>query len=158
MNFSKKIEKQEKQIQELLANIKSRLPELEAFLSSINDHWCYEDLVYRLYHQSFKVYLRFPIKEAVKLLNSLAPDLSKTRLLVELPAHPLLRQILSEVPDGFDQAHNQDWGKFTRPIVEAALHLKYFIEMAVKYGKELDEPPNMMPSGWATLLYYYGLR
>jgi hypothetical protein len=30
--------------------------------------------------------------------------------------------------------------------------------MAVKYGSELEEPPNPMPSGWAALLYLYNLR
>lgn len=153
MNYSEKVLKQEKQIQELLANIKSRLPELEAFLSSINDHWCYEDLIYRFYHQSFKVYLRFPIKDAVKLLNSLAP-----KEIEDLPWPVFLKEILAEVPEEFDISHNQEWGKHTRPIVEAALHLKFFVEMAVKYGKELDFAPNTMPSGWAALLYYYGLR
>lgn len=27
--------------------------------------------------------------------------------------------------------------------------------MAVKYAQELDEPPCLMPSGWAALLYFY---
>lgn len=137
----------------LLKNIKSRLPELEKFLASINDHWCYEDLLYRFYHQSFKVYLRFPINEAVELLNSLAPEGVEN-----LPCIPFLREILADVPKGFDISHNENWGKHTRPIIEASLHLKFFIEMAVKYGKELSESPNMLPSGWAALLYYYGLR
>jgi hypothetical protein len=32
------------------------------------------------------------------------------------------------------------------------------LEMAVKYGKELERPPNFLPSGWAALLYLYDLR
>ena len=27
-----------------------------------------------------------------------------------------------------------------------------------KYGRELDEPPDSLPSGWAAVLYLYGLR
>jgi hypothetical protein len=30
--------------------------------------------------------------------------------------------------------------------------------MAVRYGKELTEPPLMLPSGWAAFLYLYNLR
>jgi hypothetical protein len=30
--------------------------------------------------------------------------------------------------------------------------------MAVKYGRELEYPPRVMPSGWAALLYLYNLR
>lgn len=137
----------------LLVNIKGSLPRLENFLKEINGHWVYEDLLYRFYHQSYKVYACFPIQDAVNLLNSLSPYIS-----TDLPAEPMLRQILSEIPSKFEMSHNNDWGKYTRPIVEASLHLKYFIEMAVKYGKELEAPPEALPSGWASLLYYYGLR
>jgi hypothetical protein len=30
--------------------------------------------------------------------------------------------------------------------------------MVTKYGKELKEPPQLMPSGWAAVLELYGLR
>ena len=40
----------------LLARIKQRLPELEELLAEIEDHWGEEDGVYRLYHQSYKVF------------------------------------------------------------------------------------------------------
>lgn len=46
----------------------------------------------------------------------------------------------------------------TRPIVEAFFHARFFVEMAVKYGSELTEPPQPMPGGWAALLYLYDLR
>jgi hypothetical protein len=32
------------------------------------------------------------------------------------------------------------------------------LEMAVKYGRELDEPTDSLPSGWAAFLYLYNLR
>src|SRR5262249_10513569 len=41
---------------ELLANIQARWAELAKLLDDINAHWVYEDLIYRFYHQSFKVY------------------------------------------------------------------------------------------------------
>jgi hypothetical protein len=58
---------------ELLANIKSRLPELAKVLSEVNSHWVYEDLVYRFYHQSLKVYdIQGVTQRVVELLWSLA--------------------------------------------------------------------------------------
>jgi hypothetical protein len=39
-----------------------------------------------------------------------------------------------------------------------ALHARYMLEMAVKYGIELDGTPRFLPSGWAALLYLYDLR
>src|SRR2546426_101441 len=41
---------------ELLANIQARWSELADLLEEVSSHWVYEDLVYRFYHQSFKVY------------------------------------------------------------------------------------------------------
>ena len=113
----------------LLKNIKDELPRLESFLKSINDHWCYEDLIYRFYHQSYKIYYRFPIKEAIDILNSLSPMAPED--LGELPNHPFLKGILADIPEKFEPCHNENWCKYTRPIVEASLHLKFFIEMAV---------------------------
>jgi len=51
-----------------------------------------------------------------------------------------------------------DWLSATRPKLEAFFHAKFMLEMAVKYGSELKEPPQGLPSGWAALLYLYDLR
>ena len=53
---------------------------------------------------------------------------------------------------------NEHWPDVTRPILEAFFHSKYFLEMAVKFGRSLEHPPRLMPSGWAALLYLYNLR
>ena len=59
---------------ELLANIKSHLPELTALLQEMNSPWFYEDSIYRFYHQSFKVYaLQNETKKIVEALKSVAP-------------------------------------------------------------------------------------
>jgi hypothetical protein len=42
--------------------------------------------------------------------------------------------------------------------VEAFLHTQYFLEMAVRYGRQLEHPPRHLPSGWAAFLYLYNLR
>lgn len=52
----------------------------------------------------------------------------------------------------FKNFHNKNWDKHTRIFLEAFFHAKYFLEMAVKYGKELKNAPSNMPSGWAALL------
>lgn len=53
---------------------------------------------------------------------------------------------------------NENWLEATRPILEAFFHARYFLEMAVNYGRILEHPRRVMPSGWAALLYLYNLR
>jgi len=136
----------------LVKNLKAALPDLEKLLEEVNGHWCYEDGVYRFYHQSFKVwYLQESVKGIVARLQALAPD------------KPLNSWFMKIVADGtakqFEMSDNQRWLEAARPIVEAFLHTKYFLEMAVKYGKELsDTPPSCLPSGWAAFLYLYNMR
>jgi hypothetical protein len=43
-------------------------------------------------------------------------------------------------------------------MLQAFFHARYFLEMACKYGKELESPPQFMPSGWAAVVYLYDLR
>lgn len=45
----------------------------------------------------------------------------------------------------------------TRPILEAFFHARYFLEMAVRYAG-LEAPPQALSSGYAALLYLFGLR
>ncbi len=58
----------------------------------------------------------------------------------------------------FDYSVNKMWTQTTRPIVEAFFHAKFFLEMMFKYGTELTHAPDLMPSGWAALLYFFNLR
>jgi hypothetical protein len=113
----------------------------------------YEDLVYRFYHQSFKVYyLQEHTKAIVEALKSLAPSGATFT--------PMFEEIYHAGASGkqFEMKHNQQWTSHTRVFLEAFFHAKYFLEMAVKYGKELDTAPSIMPSGWAALLCLYDLR
>jgi len=79
-----------------------------------------------------------------------------------LPGRKLNEYFIQIVAEGtgkaFSPQHNQIWLETTRPIVEAFFHARYFLQMAVKYGRELEYPPRVMPSGWAALLYLYNLR
>jgi hypothetical protein len=138
---------------ELLANIKANLPDLEKLLDEVCSHWVYEDRVYRFYHQSFKVYdIQAVTKKIVDALWRLAP--------AGATMNPMFEEIYQAGAGGkrFEIEHNKDWAAHTRVFLEAFFHAKYFLEMAVQYGKELDKAPEMLPSGWAGLLYFYNLR
>ena len=138
---------------QLLANIKSQLPELVTLLNEMNSHWCYEDPIYRFYHQSFKVYnLQKETKKIVEALKSITPE--GTTFCKEF------EEIYRSGASGknFKLEHNQNWTAHTRVFVEAFFHAKFFLEMAVKYGKELEKAPTLLPSGWAALLCLYNLR
>lgn len=137
---------------EMFDALKRDLPKLETALESVNNEWAGEDGVYRFYHQSFKVfYLQNYTRDMVALLKGLLPR-------VEL--NPWFLQIYAEGTDRkFDmETTNPNWLTETRPIVEAFFHAKYFLEMAVKYGRQLQEPETMLSSGWAAFLYLYNLR
>ena len=138
---------------QLLANIKAKLPELEMLLEEMSSHWVYEDSIYRFYHHSFKVYgLQDITRRIVDALKDLAPE-----------GKSFCREFEEIIEAGagakrFVPEHNENWTHHTRPFVEAFFHARFFLEMVVKYGKELEEPPDMLPSGWAAVLCLYGLR
>jgi hypothetical protein len=133
----------------LLKCIKALLPELESLLEKVNGHWRFEDGFYRFYHQSWKVYsLQASTQEIVVLLRSLKPD-------TEMNASFL--QIVRE-GTGLEFSSGSDWLAETRPILEAFFHARTMLELSVRYGRELEHAPRMMPSGWATLLYLFNAR
>ncbi len=143
----------QKKDDQLLANIKAKLPELEKLLERVSSPWFYEDRIYRFYYQSFKVYsIQDVTKEIVEALRSIAPE-----------GQPLCKEFEEIIRDGasgkkFEWEHNENWTHNTRVFVEAFFHAEFFLKMAIKYGKELEKAPNMLPSGWAALLCLYGLR
>ena len=139
------------EVKELFKNLKKELPALEELLAKCGGPWGYEDPIYRFYHQSFKVYkLQDQTTEIVAKLQALAPNLSMNVW--------FLRIVREGTGKTFAQEDNKDWLAVTRPIVEAFFHARYFLEMAVRYGKQLAFPPRILPSGWAALLYLYNLR
>jgi|SRR3989339_944597 len=139
----------------LLDNIKQKLPFLESVLEKSTEHWGEEDLIYRFYHESFKVYrIQNETKKIYSALESVSPhEENKIRDLHYL-------KIISEGASGreWKLEDNKNWDKVCRPFLEAFFHSKYFLEMAVRYGKKMDKVPLRMPSGWASLLELYGIR
>ena len=136
--------------QDLLRALQVRVNELKGVFEESSNHWGFEDPVYRFYHQSFKVYLLQEQTEAiVRLLASLLPE---RRL------NPWFLQIVDEgTGKRFTPNDNADWLRITRPILEAFFHARFFLEMAVRYA-DIAQPPRPMPSGYAALLYLFGLR
>lgn len=138
------------QAAELLKRIKADLPALRKLLARSSDKSSYEDLVYRFYHHSFKVFdLQYRTEEIVAALRRLLPDRDLDPTFLEIVAQGSGRV--------FSVDQNADWPRHTRPIVEAFFHARFFLEMTVRYA-ELPEPPTPLPSGWAALLCLYGLR
>lgn len=137
--------------QPLLLAIKSRDADLSALLERVSSHWHGEDGFYRFYHQSWKLYgLQRDTEEMVELLRSLWP---------EKELHPWFTQIISEGTGWeFSFEDNRDWLRRGRPILEAFIHARTMLELAVKYGRDLEHAPLAMPSGWAALLYLYSAR
>jgi hypothetical protein len=138
---------------ELLANIQARLSELAELLEEVSSHWVYEDLVYRFYRQSLKVYaLQTETRRIVEALQRVAPG--------GTTFSPMFEEIYQAGACGkqFEIEHNQQWTVHTRVFLEALFHAEFFLEMAVKYGKELQSLPTTLPSGWAALLCLYDLR
>lgn len=139
------------EVQRLFEQLVASRPQLEELLDKCNTHWGYEDGLYRFYHQSYKVYgLQQSTTTIVAALQALAPDRKLNDWFTQIVREGTGRP--------FELEHNKRWLEVTRPMVEAFLHARYFLEMAVRYGKELKAPPRMMPSGWAALLYLYDLR
>jgi hypothetical protein len=138
---------------QLLKNIKAKLPEFEKLLEEINGEWEYCDLIYRYYHGSFKVYYiqNYTIK-IVNLLKSVAPERIKD----------FNEQFEEIFKDGtnikFSYKHNKNWNKYTLPQLQAFFHAKYFLEMAIKCGKEMKSDESCMRSSYAGLLYFYNMR
>lgn len=139
---------------DILSHIHARLPELEKLFEEMSHGYEYEDSVYRYYHQSWKVYrLQTQTKRIVTVLRELGPSGTTSFC-------PHFEIILREgmCDKKFEEEHNREWARHTRPILEAFFHARYFLEMAVRYGKELKALPDMLPSGLAALLCLYKLR
>ncbi len=136
---------------QLLA-IKRDLDPLTTLADRVKDEWAEGDLVYRIWHQSFKVYgIQDLTLRIVSALEAIAPE--------NCELDERFRQIIAErTGKAFEYEHNQRWLAETRPMLEAFWHADFMLRMAVRHARELDQAPNLLPSGWAALLYLYGLR
>lgn len=145
------LRKQDELTAALLTALKRDLARLQALATEADGHWASEDLVYRFYHHSFKAYgIQDLTERIVAALRAL------------LPGRALNKQFQRILDEGtgrtFQLDDNARWDEVVRPQVEAYFHARYFLEMAVRYGAQLEEAPRMLPSGWAAFLYLFDLR
>ncbi|MEO7660467.1 MAG: hypothetical protein ABIV48_12710 [Pyrinomonadaceae bacterium] len=136
---------------QLLSNIKAKRDELESLHRSLTD--LEPELVYRFYHQSFKVFWFMKRVESAKsLFTEFAPD-GKT-------LNPWFFQIVDGAINAEfnDEITNKNWLAETRPILEALWHCKFFVEQMLSAADTLDKTPMTLPYNWAAVLYLYNLR
>jgi len=135
----------------LLKNIKAKRGDLDSIHQLLQD--IEPELVYRFYHQSFKVFwFKDALKHAKEVFLQLAPDGCK------------LNSWFTEIVDAgliaefSDATTNANWLAETRPILEALWHCKFFVEQMLSAAGTLDSSPMSLPYDWAAVLYLYNLR
>jgi hypothetical protein len=130
--------------------IGARFTELEALLVAMNLD--YEDGLYRFYHQSSKVYaLQGHTNRAAEIFRAVA-------VAAGLRLNPWFEEIVAEGTGvEFDASHNAEWPRHAKPLVEAFLHARYFVEMMVRYGREPEAPSPLLPSGRAAVRALFSL-
>ena len=135
----------------LFLNIKKDIDKLSSLLNEMTGHWGFEDPIYRFYHESFKVY---SIQESTKKICKALQEL--------LPGETLNTSFMKIIELGTNKKFtldvNQFWFMETLPLTTAFFHARFMLDMVVKYGKELKGQPEVLPSGWASVLYLYNLR
>ncbi len=137
----------------LLQNIRANQKRIDELLNSARSRWGEEDMLYRFYHHSFKIYqVQEMTEEIVTLLRRLDPRPGTQAL------NSYFEQIVKEgTKKDWDRSHNSEWLIHTRPMLEAFYHSLKFIEHMDEYA-EMEEAPSMLPSGWGHILYLYDLR
>lgn len=144
------LEKLNRRNQKLLDAIKEHLPQLEQLLRVIESD--YEDRIYRFYYESSKIYsLQGTTLKAVEIFKNIGQQ-ADARLC------DCFEEIILDGTGKNWKMADPNWRRYQRSIVEAFLHTKYFVEMMVKYGRELETLPKILPSGWAAILMLYGQR
>jgi hypothetical protein len=140
----------QERINALFLRIKSRLPELEELARDLEE--AEEDGVYRFYHGSNKVFfLQDPVKAAFSLIKEIGGE-------SDPPNFEYARIVEAGTAHQFSKTTNANWEAETKPVLEAFWHTKYFINMMVKYAKELETVERLVQPGMAAVLYLFELR
>ena len=135
-----------------MAKIKENLEHLRALLAEANDRSVHDDLVYRFYHQSMKVYLlQATTNDIVAALSDLMPGRTLNKWFMQIASEGTNKKFNLN-------RSNRNWLAETRPILEAFFHARYFLEMVIRYGEELEGDVLWMPAGWAAVTYLYDIR
>ncbi len=151
MNTSITTESIDPEAEKLLQSLKANLPALEELLADVDGHWGFEDSFYRFYHQSFKVYgLQRLTERIVVALRRHDQGKGLNAWFLEIVARGTGKTFVMEA--------NRDWTNETAPILEAFFHARTFLSFAVRYARELEHAPRLLPSGWAAVLSLYNIR
>ena len=153
-------EKREQMIQKLFKSIKDNKDIIHKLYES-NCGYVYEDMIYRFYHYSFKVfYLQAEINEIVEFLGKLNP----IENLIDINPVLKLNKVFLGIVDcarkegEFKLEYNNDFPSHARPIVEAYCHCKYFVDMLESIATKDESPDGMISSAFAAVLELYNLR
>jgi hypothetical protein len=141
----------QERMDDLLRRIKTNSPLLKQWLLDAREQE--EEGFYRFYHGSYKVFERLqPLtREGFQLIVTIGSEID--------PPNEDYCQIYEEgTRCEFNDPVNEHWLEYTRPILEAFWHTRYFIQMMVRYAKKLETAPQRLPSGWAAVLYLFELR
>lgn len=134
----------------LLESIKSHQIKIESLLNDFRKEE--PDLVYRFYHQSYKVFIMNRLTERA---NDLFEDIGSK----SFPLNAWYLEITnSALEREFGDETNSKWLEETMPVVQAFWHAKYFLEQMMQAANELEGAPQILPSGWAAILCLYNLR
>ena len=140
----------QERINALFLRIKARLSDLEAVGWDLEE--AEEDGVYRFYHGSFKVFhLQDPVKAAFTLIKEIGGE-------SDPPHFEYARIVDAGINHQFSETTNENWEAETKPILEAFWHTKYFVNMMIKYAKELETVESPLEPGMAAVLYLFELR
>ena len=89
--------------------------------------------------------------QAANFFREIAPE--------SLPLNSWYLEITnSALSKGFDDETNSKWFEEILPVLQAFWHAKYFLEQMIQAADELETAPQILPSGWAAVLYLYNLR
>jgi hypothetical protein len=126
------------QVQRLFANLRRALPEMERLLHEVTLQSSRE--ICRLQAITAKV---------VETLHALAPEL------------PINSRVASKVAVGTGAVrslNDASWIDAARPVVDAFLEAKFFLESGIQCAKKAGDPSQAEPAELAVLLRFYNLR
>lgn len=137
--------------QELLGRIKEARERMRELCTSADAEFGAPDRFYRFYYQSFKV---FHIQVLTKSFYDLIVDLSRGE-----PLNPWFVEIVEDgLGKQFELGHNEDWLKYTRPLLEAYFHARMAVDQMLWCADNMEGAEAMLPSPWAAVLAIFKQR
>lgn len=138
----------------LFQRILDHFDEIKELKERLDGDWGLTERFYRMYHQSFKVYrVQAETQKCLELFQKIAG--------LDFTINEWFLQLVREgTGHEFDMSHNQNWLEHTRPMMEATLHAKFFLDLFVRHKEDFEkkEIPSVVSFGLATVLYLFNER